>query len=210
MTGKRPESIGITRVLPEDYDYNYSLRNARIAEGYSGKELGRKVGVSCYSISMYERLRCMPSRKTQVRIAKVLGKEVSELFPEELEEYVRQTDKQRRNPKKTKQEINFVSLTKKQEGLLSYVQDFEQTVCYEELQQGVQNLLSTLPDRTREFLKLRYGFYGRKYTSKEIGSIHDVTGSYVRQLTEKTIKELRDIPEAFVLRKFIEKDRSQR
>lgn len=208
MTPKKPTRLGKTNIPPSDYDYNYLLRNARIAKGYSGKMLGRKVGVSCYSISLYERLKSMPPKKIQERIAKVLGEDVSELFPEELKEYVRQTNEQRGNPRKVKRILNFVPL-KGNEKELSYVHDFEENIFYEELQKGIEKLLSNLPDRRGEFLKLRYGFYGREYTPSEISDIYDVTGSDIRQTIKKTIEKLSELPEAWVLRKFLRDDRSQ-
>ncbi len=202
MTTKKSTRLGKTNIPPSDYDYNYSLRNARIAKGYSEEILGREVGVSCYSISLYERLKSMPPKKIQERIAKVLGKNISELFPEELKEYVRQTNEQRGNPRRKKRELNFVPIGNQKE--LSYVHDFEENIFYEELQRGIEKLLSNLPDRRREFLKLRYGFYGREYTPLEISDIYDVTSSDVRQIIIKTIKKLREHPEAWVLKKFLQ------
>ena len=176
-----------------DYDNNYTLRDARIAKGYSGKELGEMVSVCALSIYGYERLRCTPPKNIQEKLAEVLGKEVLELFPDDLEEYVRHTTEQRGNPKRVKKRLKLVHLKGKSWRNMRhrryYVPNFEADICPEELQQGVEKLLSTLPDRTREFFKLSYGFYDREYTYEEIGSRYNVTGSYVGQEIRKINKK---------------------
>lgn len=208
MIKRNSNGIGRTNRTPVDYDYNYALRNARVESGYSGEDLGNMVGLTPASICHYERLRHLPSKKVQKRLAKALGKEVSELFPEELSEYVRQTSEQRegyRKRKKTRKRVNFRPLEQEKESLF-YLEDFEQTIYHEELEQGVERLLATLPERTRECLKLRYGSYGRKYTYREIGEIYNVSRAYVHELVEKTIYRLRKTPEACSLKKFLEDD----
>lgn len=55
----------------------------------------------------------------------------------------------------------------------------------------VEKLLGCLKPRSREIIKLRFGFYGRVYTLEETGKKFNVTRERVRQIESKAIKALR-------------------
>ncbi len=80
---KNKPNIKLKSNRRDDY-FNYWLRDARIAKGYTINQLAKEVGVSNASIEFYETLRTIPKSHIAERIANTLDKTVEELFPEKL------------------------------------------------------------------------------------------------------------------------------
>ncbi len=59
---------------------NEKLRNARTAMGISQTELARRVGVSRQTVNMIENSEYNPTLELCVRICKVLGMTLNDLF----------------------------------------------------------------------------------------------------------------------------------
>jgi RNA polymerase primary sigma factor len=67
--------------------------------------------------------------------------------------------------------------------------------------EGVQRVLSALPERERQVLELRYGLSGMEpLTLEEVGRAFGVTRERIRQIENNTLKKLKRLPEAQVLR----------
>lgn len=67
--------------------------------------------------------------------------------------------------------------------------------------ESVKRALSVLPDRERQVLELRYGLLGAEpMTLEEVGQAFGVTRERIRQIENNTLKKLKRLPEAQVLR----------
>ena len=67
--------------------------------------------------------------------------------------------------------------------------------------ESVRRALSVLPERERQVLELRYGLLGSEpMTLEEVGQTFGVTRERIRQIENNTLKKLKRLPEAQVLR----------
>jgi RNA polymerase primary sigma factor len=67
--------------------------------------------------------------------------------------------------------------------------------------EGVRKALSALPERERQVIELRYGLSGLEpLTLEEVGRTFGVTRERIRQIETNTLKKLRALPEAQMLR----------
>jgi RNA polymerase primary sigma factor len=67
--------------------------------------------------------------------------------------------------------------------------------------EGVERALNVLPERERQVIELRYGLSGLEpLTLEEVGQAFGVTRERIRQIENNTLKKLKQLPEAQVLR----------
>jgi RNA polymerase primary sigma factor len=67
--------------------------------------------------------------------------------------------------------------------------------------EGVKRALDMLPERERQVIELRYGLTGTEpLTLEEVGRAFGVTRERIRQIENNTLKKLKRLPEAQVLR----------
>jgi RNA polymerase primary sigma factor len=67
--------------------------------------------------------------------------------------------------------------------------------------EGVRKALNALPERERQVIELRYGLSGTQpLTLEEVGQAFGVTRERIRQIENNTLKKLKQLPEAQVLR----------
>jgi RNA polymerase primary sigma factor len=67
--------------------------------------------------------------------------------------------------------------------------------------EGVRRALDALPERERQVIELRYGLSGAEpLTLEEVGRTFGVTRERIRQIETNTLKKLRGLPEAQMLR----------
>jgi RNA polymerase primary sigma factor len=67
--------------------------------------------------------------------------------------------------------------------------------------EGVHKALNVLPERERQVIELRYGLSGMEpLTLEEVGQAFGVTRERIRQIENNTLKKLKQLPEAQVLR----------
>jgi RNA polymerase primary sigma factor len=67
--------------------------------------------------------------------------------------------------------------------------------------EGVRRALEALPERERQVIELRYGLSGLEpLTLEEVGRTFGVTRERIRQIETSTLKKLRGLPEAQMLR----------
>jgi RNA polymerase primary sigma factor len=67
--------------------------------------------------------------------------------------------------------------------------------------EGVKRALEALPDRERQVIELRYGLAGKEpLTLEEVGRTFGVTRERIRQIENNTLKKLKRLPEAQMLR----------
>ena len=67
--------------------------------------------------------------------------------------------------------------------------------------EGVKRALEALPERERQVIELRYGLAGKEpLTLEEVGKTFGVTRERIRQIENNTLKKLKRLPEAQMLR----------
>ncbi len=67
--------------------------------------------------------------------------------------------------------------------------------------EGVKKALEALPERERQVIELRYGLAGKEpLTLEEVGRTFGVTRERIRQIENNTLKKLKRLPEAQMLR----------
>ena len=67
--------------------------------------------------------------------------------------------------------------------------------------EGVRKALDALPERERQVIELRYGLSGMEpLTLEEVGRAFGVTRERIRQIENSTLKKMKRLPEAQVLR----------
>jgi RNA polymerase primary sigma factor len=67
--------------------------------------------------------------------------------------------------------------------------------------EGVRRALDALPERERQVIELRYGLSGLEpLTLEEVGKTFGVTRERIRQIENNTLKKLKRLPEAQMLR----------
>ncbi len=87
-----------------------------------------------------------------------------------------------------------------------FVADEETAAPFEEAsermqREGVRRALESLPERERQVIELRYGLSGLEpLTLEEVGKTFGVTRERIRQIETNTLKKLRALPEAQMLR----------
>jgi RNA polymerase primary sigma factor len=70
--------------------------------------------------------------------------------------------------------------------------------------EGVRRALDALPERERQVIELRYGLSGLEpLTLEEVGRTFGVTRERIRQIETNTLKKLRALPEAQMLREAV-------
>ena len=65
----------------------------------------------------------------------------------------------------------------------------------------MRKALDVLPERERQVIELRYGLSGMEpLTLEEVGQAFGVTRERIRQIENNTLKKLKQLPEAQILR----------
>ena len=75
---------------------------------------------------------------------------------------------------------------------------------YTFMKEDVAKVLETLDYRTREVLKMRFGFYGKTYTLEEVGQVFGVTRERIRQVEAKGLRILRRAKTGKKLKYYVE------
>ena len=83
--------------------------------------------------------------------------------------------------------------------------DVMHDIYQEELTKSINKVLSTLDDKEREVIRLRFGMdTGKPKTLNEIGEIFDLSKERIRQIEEKALKKLRNPVRANMLKDCLE------
>jgi len=80
----------------------------------------------------------------------------------------------------------------------------EKDLLYESLRKEIERVISTLPSREAEILRLYFGLEGKyPLTLEEIGEKFDLTRERVRQIKEKAIKTLKQTSRSKILKTYL-------
>lgn len=73
------------------------------------------------------------------------------------------------------------------------IENPEKTVLRNAVIEEIRKIVESLPEKEREIIKHRYGFYGKPLSLKEIGEIMGLTKERVRQIESRAIERMKEI-----------------
>ncbi len=73
------------------------------------------------------------------------------------------------------------------------VENPEKTIMKNAITEEVRKIVESLPEKEREIIKYRYGFYGKPLSLKEIGEIMGLTKERVRQIENRALERMKEI-----------------
>lgn len=167
---------------------NAELVGAREMAGLTATEAAERIGISYGLYLSYQSMRKYPSEETQKKICdfyRNLGVFLLEedVFPEELKEL---KPERKYIGEKIIPKVELLSLSTGEfdRKLLPVVEgEIEKKVEYDELRAEINKVLSNLPYRHQEVIKMRFGFGNEEpKTLEEIGKIFNVTRERIRQI----------------------------
>lgn len=163
--------------------FNWRLRRAREAMGWTQKQLADESGVNVHTLNSIEALRSRGSFEIKRKLAFALERGVEELFPEVLQELHR--------------EGVCVELPVSEQALHALqsnraIESVDDKLRHEALTEGIEQVLAKLQPREALVLRRRFGLGGDEpKTFGDVGEELGVTRERVRQIEAKALKRLR-------------------
>jgi len=188
--------------------HNTRLLAARKAKGWTQKEACRMLGRQSMWLSPIETLKRAPNSEEQAAIAELYGDIPSYLFPPTLMQAITAGVFEKRVAQLDEPQV--AALTVSQYQRLTY--DGE-TEMIEELERGLLGerlgeILSTLPERMRRVIEMRFGLGQREGKGprflRQIAQELDLSTERIRQIESKALEEMRHPDHSRELRDFLD------
>ena len=181
---------------------NMNLRKAREAKGLLQRDLAKMLGVSGAVIGQLETCRTFAKPDRQKRIAEILEKPVSYLFPPWLELFTHQW---KRTEKQKSVTIKHDQLSSPDVKMLTdpnhCVEEMNNKARIEVMKPKIREMISRLTPREQKILDMRFGLTdGVSHTLEEIGQEFGVTRDRIRQIEGKALQNIQNMEEIKCLR----------
>jgi DNA-directed RNA polymerase specialized sigma subunit len=164
--------------------FNWPLRRARIAAGFTRSQLARNAKLSPTLVCAAEALKIEPSENAKVKIAIALGRGVTELWPEELDGLI---------VKQTSIEVQLPTGETTRSEYAMVEDDYTRAEMLTGLTDAVDKTLHGLHETEELVLRMRFGIgeYERVYMLSEIGEVMGITRERVRQIEASALRKMR-------------------
>ena len=183
----------------ERFDYTMGNKFSTYASWWIKQSITRAIADHSKTIRIPVHLFETKNRliKTRVRLTQELGREPTD---EELaEKYGISVDKLREIFKNIQEPVSLETpIGEEQESNIGeFVADDvtlspEEYVIQQQISKIIRDVLTTLSEREKQILELRYGFVdGRRWTLQEIGSVFGLTRERIRQIECKGLKKVK-------------------
>lgn len=184
--------------------FNYSLKALRVARGLTVKQLAGGVGVSSKTIYKIQSFKEYPRPALAEKIALALRVSPSLLFPEELRNLRRvRGPETMRIPLTEARRLGMVNPL----ALLTTPEEAEDRAYLGNLKEDIAQALSTLRDKERRVIELRFGLVdGLAKTQKEVAvhlgkaSGRSISSSRVGQIEARALRKLRHVSRSKALK----------
>jgi RNA polymerase sigma factor (sigma-70 family) len=165
--------------------FNWRVRRAREAKGWSRAELARQAGISSTTTGHAEQLRHIGA-VARWQIALALGVPEDVLFPGEIDALADCGETRRLEVPLYRDDVQALG------GEVNSVVDVAEAGEQRVLSSVMRDALDTLTPRERRVMQLRYGVDGSApMTYEEIGREFGVTRERIRQIESKALRKLR-------------------
>ena len=175
----------------DDY-FNYRFRRARIEAGYTFAGLAETIGITTAGVYAYERLHCLPDEGMARKLADAVGKPVDYLFPEVLKKHAKEIRRERKGAIKFPygSRLNPVLLGDLSERSVIDEQKPEDAAVNRELQESLDDVLSTLRPHEQLVVRQFYGLGVERHTLREIGKGLHLSKQRISQIGIRAIAKL--------------------
>jgi RNA polymerase sigma factor (sigma-70 family) len=180
--------------------FNWRLRRAREAKGWSRRDLARASGLDATTVGNIEALARRPSEAAAEKLSLVLEVAAELLFPDALLDLGQSKRPELEVPL---DEGAIRALDGRPR--LPMLEDPAEAVADDSLRHAVETALQGLQDRERQVLTLLFGLdRGERRTLDEVGQMLGVTGDRIRQVEARALRRLRHPDRSKALRPFVD------
>lgn len=173
---------------------NMNLVKARLAKGMDQADVAKGVGFGTQTYGQIETCRVHPSLERQKKIADFLGKPIDDLFPPWLEVFSNRW-KDQESEKTVKLKTDSLGSGAAMTLLSDGKEDAERSVEKQIIAAKMAPFLEQLNPRERKIIDMKFGFTdGYSCTFDEIGRELNVTTERIRQVLDKAIEKLQNMP----------------